>query len=216
MGRNQRIDSSGYVYHWIRAHPYKKGDKHKNYEVAYQKLLEILIDGFLKPGHENLTAGEKSICFTESPEYFSEWDQSRYQPFGFKFVKNKIYEQGGRPVFYGSYSDFYALPDSLKWRFAPHLPTKITTDWPYGFDYTWEREWRLRCSELDLLSAIAIIVPDNTYASRLETDIYEITKVNAVCYWLGSADARDDEEYREYFSSIFERIEFPRKFDEMI
>lgn len=216
MGRNQRIDSSGYVYHWIRAHPYEKGDKDKNYEAAYQKLLEILIDGFLKPGNEKLTAGEKSICFTESPEYFSEWDQSRYQPFGFKFVKIKIYEQGGRPVFYGSYSDFHALPKNLQWRFAPHLPTRITTDWPHGLDYTWEREWRLRTTGLDLLSAVNIIVPDNVYASRLETDIYEITKENAVYYWLGSSDARDDDEYREYFASVSKLIELPRRFDEII
>lgn len=216
MGRNQRIDSSGYLYHWIRANPYEKGNKQENYEVAYQRLLDILIDGFLKPGHEELTADVKAICFTESPEYFSEWDQSRYQPFGFKFVKSKIYDQGGRPVFYGSYSDFHALPEILKWRFAPHLPTRITNEWPYGLDYTWEREWRLRSTCLDLLSAVNIIVPDNAYASRLETDIYKITKENAVCYWLGSADARNDDEYREYFSSVWERIELPKRFDEII
>ncbi len=37
-----------------------------------------------------MTADVESICFTESPEYFSEWDQSRYQPFGFKFVKKEF------------------------------------------------------------------------------------------------------------------------------
>ncbi len=214
--RNQRIDSTGYLYHWVRSNPYKKGDKEHNYEVAYKIFLNILRDGFLKPGSARMTADVEAICFTESPEYFSEWDQSRYQPFGFKFVKKNMYEYGGRPVIYGSYEDKDELPSSLKWRFAPHLPTTITTSWPYGLDYTWEREWRLRTDYLDLLEAVSVIVPNESFASKLETDVMNIIRENSIYYWCGSGDARDDEEYRDYFSSIWERVEYPNKFQDIL
>ncbi|MBS6487926.1 MAG: hypothetical protein KH392_07375 [Citrobacter freundii] len=163
-----------------------------------------------------MTADVEAICFTESPEYFSEWDQSRYQPFGFKFVKKNMYEYGGRPVIYGSYEDKDELPSSLKWRFAPHLPTTITTSWPYGLDYTWEREWRLRTDYLDLLEAVSVIVPNESFASKLETDVMNIIRENSIYYWCGSGDARDDEEYRDYFSSIWERVEYPNKFQDIL
>ena len=212
----QRIDSSGYLYHWVRANPYVKGFKEGNYEIAYKTFLKILRDGFLKPGSPKMTSDVEAICFTESPEYFCEWDLSRYQPFGFKFVKKRIYEYGGRPVIYGSYDDFNELPASLKWRFAPHLPLNVTSQWPFGLDYTWERESRLRTTCLDLLDAVKIIVPNEHYASRLETDIYDITKENAVNFWLGSNDVRDDDEYRQYFSSVWQLIELPRRFEDLI
>lgn len=214
--RSKRIDSSGYLYHWVRANPYIKGEKEINYDVAYKTFLKILRDGFLKPGSAKMTADVESICFTESPEYFSEWDQSRYQPFGFKFVKKRIYEYGGRPVIYGSYEDKKELPPSLKWRFAPHLPMDIKPGWPFGLDYTWEREWRLRTGALDLLDAINVIVPDESFASKLETDVINIISENSAYYWGGSGDARDDEEYRDYFSSIWKRVEYPSKFQEIL
>lgn len=214
--RSQRIDSSGYLYHWVRANPYKKGNKEHNYEIAYNTFLKILTDGYLKPGNVVMTAGVEGICFTESPEYFSEWDQSRYQPFGFKFVKRFIYSQGGKPVIYGTCEDFNELPDSLRWRFAPHDLDPVKTKTPYGLDYTWEREWRLRTDALDLLEAVQIIVPDESFASKLESDVMNIVRANSIYYWGGSDAARDDKEYQNYFSTIWERIEYPKKLQEII
>ncbi len=92
----------------------------------------------------------------------------------------------------------------------------IKPGWPFGLDYTWEREWRLRTGALDLIDAINVIVPDESFASKLETDVINIISENSAYYWGSSGDARDDEEYRDYFSSIWERVEYPSKFQEIL
>jgi len=59
------------------------------------------------------------------------------------FPKSWVYDRGGRPVIYGPWSDFGILPEELRWRHVRYEPTGEQV-----IDFTWEREWRMRCDEL--------------------------------------------------------------------
>jgi hypothetical protein len=79
------------------------------------------------------------------------------------FEKNWIFERGGRPVIYQPDSDFDLLPEDLRWRHVRFEPTGEKV-----IDWTWEREWRVRCDELAFTPAYAVIVvPNDQWANKL-------------------------------------------------
>jgi hypothetical protein len=79
------------------------------------------------------------------------------------FDKSWIFDHGGRPVIYQPDSDFTILPEDLRWRHVRFEPTG-----EQAIDFTWEREWRIRCQELHFSPAEAvIIVPNDEWADAL-------------------------------------------------
>ena len=70
------------------------------------------------------------------------------------FDKSWLFAHGGRPVIYQPDADFLELPEALRWR---HVRYELGG--PPDTDFTWEREWRLRCDELvfDSLDATVIL-----------------------------------------------------------
>jgi len=79
------------------------------------------------------------------------------------FPKKWIFQQGGRPVIYQTDQEFHSLPETFRWRHVRYEPQ----DNP-PIDFTWEREWRMPCSFLELRPEIAsIIALDSSWAQRL-------------------------------------------------
>src|SRR5205823_10746783 len=88
---------------------------------------------------------------------------SRYAPFGLMFEKKWIFEKGGRPVIYQPESEFRELSDSHKWRHMRYEPNGA-----HPIDFTWEREWRIKCHALPFQpSDMAILVPTKDWAYEL-------------------------------------------------
>jgi len=110
----KRVDSTHYLYHWVKADPHMKRID-LDYENAYTTFLKILDFNYLKHGDTIKTGGERCICFTESPEYFMHRDKSKYQPFGFKYSKRDIFELGGRAVIYAPDYERPLIHESMMW-----------------------------------------------------------------------------------------------------
>lgn len=182
---SKRIDSTRFIYHWIKAEPFER-IKETDYETAFDVLLNVIRDGAVKSGEPYKTGYKSCICFTESPEYFMHSDKSKYQPFGVKYLKDYVFSQGGRTVIYMPSGEKNLLPDELLWRYMLHDPIATSAERPFGVDFTWEREWRLPVEELSILDAYSIIVPDSSYIDR----IIKITD-----RWL------DDNAHEEYIRS---------------
>lgn len=114
---------------------------------------------------------DPAVCLTEQP--LSDvlitlaHASDRYSGFGIAFHKFALYSAGGRPVIYGSKEmlgtqikagdpDFEegkeifrdGLPRSLQYLFVRYSPNvgNIGTFGEYPVDFTWEREWRIKCS----------------------------------------------------------------------
>lgn len=89
------------------------------------------------------------ICFTEQPlimceemfSYFNKFPKPMYRPYGIGIRRDVLYKMGARNVIYGTYDEWLALPDSMKWRFLVLDVDK--------YDYSWLREWRFPGNELD-------------------------------------------------------------------
>jgi hypothetical protein len=79
------------------------------------------------------------------------------------FKKQWIFKNGGRPVIYQSDQEFELFSDEIKWRhvrYEPHLENPI--------DFSWEREWRIKCDSLNVMPANAsIIVPSKFWAEHI-------------------------------------------------
>jgi hypothetical protein len=64
-------------------------------------------------------------------------------------------------VIYQPEAEFEGLPENLRWRHVRYEPGQV--------DFTWEREWRVRCDELPLEpNEIGVIVPSREWAERLQ------------------------------------------------
>jgi hypothetical protein len=110
------------------------------------------------------------VCFSEAPlaslsdGLVNEDYYSKYSPFGIMVSKKWLFEQGGRPVIYQPASEYKKLLESHCWR---HMTFELRDDYVFS-DFTWEREWRIKCNELHFDQATAqIVVPDGTWATRL-------------------------------------------------
>ncbi|EMB4649821.1 hypothetical protein [Klebsiella aerogenes] len=210
----KRIDSTSYLYHWVKSEPHSKSER-VDYENAYKVFLEILNCGYLKHGEVIKTGYMPCICFTESPEYFMHRDTSKYQPFGFKFHKSKIFELGGRAVIYTPDYERELIHADMQWRYMRHDPFAISNRTPYGVDFTWEREWRLPEPEIDLSEGLKIIVPNEEFFNRT---IDETNKWVNNSSWenspdWGSTPGLPDEGLSRYVDFIQQKLILPEVFD---
>ena len=80
------------------------------------------------------------------------------------------FSRGGRPVIYQSEQEYFLLHDSANWRHVTYDPN-VT-----GFvDFTWEREWRLKASHIDLDPSFAtLLVPTSECENRLISRFYDM------------------------------------------
>lgn len=158
-----RSDISSKVIHFT------KGQSGQSLEEAFVVLSSILSQRRLV-GSANLIKGNyRCVCFTEAPleslrgGFVNPSDYSRYSPFGIILDKAWLFQSGGRPVIYQEDSEFYLLPETLRWRHVRYQPGTV--------DFTWEREWRLQSEELNFQpNDVGIVVPDSQWADRLRRE----------------------------------------------
>jgi hypothetical protein len=141
----------------------------EDWNKAFQNLKSILSSGKIIAGTNLIKGQYPCVCFTEAP--FPSLEQgllnpdnySRYAPFGVMFAKVWVFQKGGRPVIYETDEEYSALPESLRWRHVRYEPTASSP-----IDFTWEREWRIQCTELPFSPLEAkVIVPINLWRSWL-------------------------------------------------
>lgn len=139
------------------------------YEEAFQTLRTMVAEQRLLGGINNIKGQHRCVCFTEAPLWSVEGGLAnpsaykRYSPFGIMFDKLHVYALGGRPVIYQADEEYVSLPDSHKWRHVKYEPCA-----PDPIDWTWEREWRLKCDFLNFTPVEAVlVVPTREYAERL-------------------------------------------------
>ncbi|MGK4439140.1 hypothetical protein ACSMDG_09250 [Yersinia proxima] len=208
----KRIDNTAFLYHWVKAEPYARNQL-EDYESAYQTFMEILSYTMIKNGDLYKTNGCPCICFTESPEYFMHSDKSKYQPFGFKFLKRSIFNLGGRAVIYSPDYEKNLIHDDLIWRYMRHDPLAYSEKTPYGVDFTWEREWRLPEPELSVKDGLGIIVPNEEFVERVydDTDTWLNSNASYMHEYDGYAVPHPDYEY--YIDTIREMLMIPEEFE---
>lgn len=137
-----------------------------NQHEAFDRLHQIVADRRLLGSGAKIRGGYRCVCFTEAPltslghGLVNPSAFSRYSPFGILFEKRWVFEQGGRPVIYQPESEYDVLPEALRWRHTRYEPGIV--------DFTWEREWRIRCDHLSFtLDVAGIVVPSKEWAERL-------------------------------------------------
>ncbi|MDD2540339.1 MAG: hypothetical protein PHH28_04760 [Desulfuromonadaceae bacterium] len=69
-------------------------------------------------------------------------ERPRYEPYGIAVRKDWLFQRNGRPVIYQPDSEYPLLPPQLQWRHVRYEPPNV--------DFTWEREWRVQCDELQI------------------------------------------------------------------
>ncbi len=207
----KRIDNTAYLYHWVKADPFTR-NQIEDYESAYQTFMQILSDTVIKHGEIYKTNGHPCICFTESPEYFMHSDKSKYQPFGFKFLKRYVFELGGRAVIYAPDYEKNLIHEDSMWRYMRHDPLAYSDKTPYGVDFTWEREWRLPDASLEVTNCMSIIVPNDDYAQRFHNDTEQLLNSNAEYIHEVYGEHEPHPNYVEYIETIRELLITPEQF----
>lgn len=163
-----RPDISDKVIHFTSADAY--GD-------ALGRLMHIIGEGCLHAGNGKIKGGYRCVCFTEAPlpalagGLVNSDAFSRYSPYGLMFEKAWLYAQGGRPVIYQPDSEFDALPEPLRWRHVRYEPEAAP-----AIDFTWEREWRIRCDALPFSPAEAVIVVPDDEAEQVIRQAWDIAQ----------------------------------------
>lgn len=209
----KRVDSTWFLYHWVKSDPHTRSVP-VDYETAFSVFMKILWDSFLKHGDLIKTGGSPCICFTESPEYFMHSDKSKYQPFGFKFLKQRIFQLGGRAAIYAPDYEKNLIHESMMWRYMRHDPLSISERTPYGVDFTWEREWRLPVPELEVSEALKIIVPDASFVDRviLETENWLNQSANFMHQYTDGYYYEPHPDVMEYVMSVRRKLSTPEIF----
>lgn len=142
-----RRDMGSLLFHFTRA---------AKRSPASDVLKSILRDGAVR-GTRTWTEGglDDCVCFTEAPiaEFAAIFSlveiaasgvqPPRYEPYGIAVTKDWLFREGGRPVIYESDSAFTSYNDAQRYRLVPF-------DLQAGIDFTWEREWRIKRSQLKL------------------------------------------------------------------
>jgi len=158
---NGRPDISNNIIHFTKG---------ENEEEAFQCLCKIMNERQILGNIKLIKGNYKCVCFTEAPlaslrDGLANLDAHfRYSLFGILFKKRRIFELGGRPVIYQTNEEFEGLPTEYRWRhvrYEPNVP----------IDFTWEREWRIKCSALRFdPSNVRIVVPDVDREQRLRAE----------------------------------------------
>jgi hypothetical protein len=110
------------------------------------------------------------VCFSEAPlidlknGLVNEHAYSRYSPFGIMVTKKWLFALGGRPVIYQPLKEYWSLPESHRWRHVTYELRELFGE----TDFTWEREWRIKCDALELDERNAqVVVPSRSWSDRL-------------------------------------------------
>lgn len=185
-----RPDISPHLVH------YTKGTDEEAFAV-----LRLLIRESRILGNVNMIKGEhRCVCFSEAPPNVSRAGLNnmagyrRYAPFGIMFNKSKIFEWGGRPVIYQADEEYGQLRPTNDWRHVRYEPARQNP-----VDFTWEREWRMKCTELQFTPADAIVVvPNQLYAERLRA-AHDVVQDWQVLQYSLILDEDIAEQYREDF-----------------
>jgi hypothetical protein len=129
-----------------------------------REILESIIS-------DNAIEDKKSrgvLCFTEAPlvslpemfRLFEKYSNPMYAPYGVAVRKNFLFQQGGRPVIYGSKNEINELSKNILWRFEEYSP-EIK-------DFTWLREWRIKEAKLELDSENFFII------TKTKSELYDL------------------------------------------
>lgn len=161
---SHRADLSPYLIHFT------KGDGSVD---AFEILIRILTEKRLLAGNGLVKGGTRCVSFTEAPfevlsaGFHSPWGGARYSRLGLRFSKTHVFEMGGRPVYYQPDAEFNQLPPDLQWRHVRFEPLGASP-----VDWTWEREWRLRCEKLPFRAAdVEVVLPDEATEERFQKRI---------------------------------------------
>jgi hypothetical protein len=131
-------------------------------KTAFEVLIEILFTGRLVGTSGFVRGGYHCVSFTEWPvselpalfaintELTQSGIQIRYEPYGIAVKKAWLFQYGGRPVIYQPDSEYSNLPANLQWWHVRYEPPDV--------DFTWEREWRIPCSELRLAANDVLVL----------------------------------------------------------
>lgn len=167
-----RRDVGSFLFHFT-----KTQTADKVLLTADSILEKILVDEKIIAGTGFIRAGIPCVCFTESPiaELAStfirfgmeEGVSKRYEPYGIAVTKEWLFSKGGRPVIYQKADEYKWLPPTLQYRHVAYEPPKT--------DFTWEREWRVNTSELDLKSCdFFVVVPTATVAQKVLASFWDL------------------------------------------
>lgn len=202
---HSRNDYSPFLYHWIKPASKVTSPKHAMDE-AYSVMQQIFECGYLRASGKDTFKNIESICFSESPKEVMRHQSSKYLPFGFAFEKEYIFELGGRHVIYQTKEEADILPPSLHWRHVTYDPSDIAASKPDGVNFTWEREWRLNDSTLNILDCHSVIVPNQDYKEMLEADIEHWKKFPEYMHAMTGTYV-DSGPYKRYTPSFIELFE---------
>ena len=147
---NCREDLSDYVFHFTRGNNAKEILKKV---IEERKVVDMKNRGY--------------ICFSETPltmvasmfNYFSQWEEPMYAPYGIGIRKDYLHRLGGRLVVYYDPNDKICIPERDRWRWVRYEPGK--------YDFTWLREWRLPHESLELTFTNCFVVV------KTNADLYE-------------------------------------------
>ena len=136
---------------------------------AMRNFWSIVRRAKLVAGTGNIVGGHECVCFSEAPiavlAQMLALERGKYAPLGVMVDKVWLYANGGRPVIYQHPSGYEQLPDSHKYRHVDYDPVNAGGD----NDVSWEREWRVQRSFIELDPAqVTLVVP-----SRVLVDAYK-------------------------------------------
>ncbi len=181
--REVRFDITDYVIHLTRRMVHiHHGTGHNLpfYQEGLDRLKDIVNDGYLVPTQApavtcrnvrtHVIKGHPAVCFSEMPldaiiTTLQHVDCTSHVGYGVALHKVDLHNYGGRPVLYGDYALFRALPADLQYLFMRYDPRKRGQPGnPY--DFTFEREWRSRVTTYPLawghkLKGVPLLLPDN-------------------------------------------------------
>jgi len=158
-----RIDITNELCHWIKA---------KTDDEAIDILCNIMSQRKIVGSNGFVKGAYDCVCFTESPYSEFHKQKHRYKKYGVLVTKNWAFSKGGRPVIYQTEEEFHSLPEELRWRHVTFNPPNI--------DFTWEREWRINSSEIEVTPEdFLFLVPREEIAQCLGTQY--ITEEYRLC-----------------------------------
>lgn len=135
-------------------------------EASFRRLQKIIAERRLIGSGAKILGNYHCVCFSEAPLTSLQHGlvnpnaYSRYSPFGIIVEKRWIFQQGGRPVIYQPNNEFELLPETIRWRHMRYEPEVV--------DFSWEREWRIKCDELHFEPNLAgIVVPNKKWVETL-------------------------------------------------
>lgn len=156
-----REDLSHYLIHWVSG---------STLQDAFNTLLSIISHKKIYGSNNKVKGSYCCVCFTETPKEIFKFVTTRYLPYGIRISKRYAFKMGARPVIYQKNSEYYDLPENLRWRHVRYEPDHETP-----IDFTWEREWRILANEFALDAfEIDIIVPNRQAAIELEQQFSDV------------------------------------------